>query len=42
MCPCGFMPPECEFRYDEVSYIDENEICFDLYNGEDNCVCKKG
>ena len=36
------MQPECEYRYDEISYADDTEICFDLYNGEEHCVCKKG
>ncbi len=36
------MQPFCEYRHNEPSYKFGNQICFDLYNGDEQCVCKDG
>ena len=35
------MPPNCEYMYNQIIREEDNEECFNLYDGtDDHCVCK--
>jgi hypothetical protein len=42
-CPCGYLLDDCSVRYDDYDKDEsKNEICYDLYDGGYECICKEG